>query len=55
MVCFIGKRSFFTVVCIGKRILYQENYYLCTNKKVVKCYTERLQNGLRNISLHFRF
>ena len=48
---FIGKRSFLRWFFIGKRTSYQKMHYLCTNKNAVTCYTERLQNGLRNISL----
>ena len=42
---FIEKRCFLRWIFIGKRTSYQKMYYLCTNKKVVICYTERLQNG----------
>ena len=42
---FIEKRCFLRWIFIGKRTSYQKMYYLCTNKKVVICYTERFVNG----------
>ena len=31
---------------IRKRTSYQKMYYLCTNKKAVTCYTERLKKRI---------